>query len=67
MRRKPMISTSMIFHLSEKYYDQYIERGLNLSPAQNDACFRDFVYQYTSAVYWKEVPKPIINIDIPLF
>lgn len=67
MRRKPIISTSMIFHLSEKYYDQYNEKKLNLSPEQNEASFRDFVYQYTSALYWKKVPKPIINIDIPLF
>ena len=62
-----MISTSMIFHLSEKYYDQYVERNLDLSPAQNEACFRDFVNQYTSALYWGIVAQPIINPDVPLF
>ena len=67
MRKKPQITTSMIFHLSEKYYDQYVERNLNLSPAQNEASFRDFVYQYTSALYWGKLPQPIIDSNVPLF
>lgn len=67
MKQKPQVTISMIFHLSEKYYDQYIDRGLDLSPEQNEACFRDFVAQYCSALYWEKTPTPVINTDIPLF
>ena len=67
MKQKPKVTISMIFHLSEKYYDQYMERGLELSPEQNEACFRDFVAQYYSALYWEKTPSPVINTDIPLF
>ena len=67
MKQKPQVTISMIFHLSEKYYDQYMERGLELSPEQNEACFRDFISQYYSAWYWGRTPSPIIDTDIPLF
>ena len=67
MEQKPNITISMIYHLSEKYFDQYVERGLELSQEQNDACFRDFVNQYCSALYWGKTPSPVINTDIPLF
>ena len=56
-----------ILHLAERYQDQYRERNLCLSPEQNDAFFRDFVGQYYAALYWRKVPSPVINIDIPLF
>ena len=67
MRKKPKVTISMIFHLSEKYHDQYVERDLNLSPERNEACFRDFVAQYYSALHWGKTPSPVINVDIPLF
>ena len=67
MRKKPNVTISAIFHLSEKYFDQYVERNLNLSPEQNEASFRDFVGQYYSAIYWGKEPSPIINTGIPLF
>lgn len=67
MKQKPQVTISMIFHLSEKYYNQYTERDLNLSPEQNEACFRDFVNQYVIALYWGKTPSPVINTDIPLF
>jgi hypothetical protein len=67
MKRKPKITISMIFHLSEKYYDQYTERDLNLSPEQNEACFRDFVNQYYSALYWRKQINLVIDTNVPLF
>lgn len=67
MKQKPQVTISMIFHLSEKYFDQYVDRGLDLSPEQNEACFRDFVNQYVSALYFGKTPLPVINTDIPLF
>lgn len=67
MKQKPIVTISMIFHLSEKYYDQYVERNLNLSPEQNETCFHDFITQYCSALYWGKNPSPVINTDIPLF
>lgn len=67
MREKPIITISAIFHLSEKYFDQYVERNLDLSPQQNEASFRDFVNQYYSALYWGKPVSLIINPDIPLF
>lgn len=67
MRKKPEITVSMIFHLSEKFFEQYEERHLNLSLEQNEVCFRDFVNQYSSALFWGNTPSPVINTDIPLF
>ena len=56
-----------ILHLAEIYCDQYRERNLCLSPLQNKVFFRDFVYQYYAAIYWGDNPKPVINLEIPLF
>lgn len=67
MRQKPKVTISAIFHLSEKYFDQYVERGLDLSPEQNEASFRDFVNQYYSALYWGEPISPVINPNALLF
>ncbi len=57
----------MVLHLAELYQEQYGERGLCLSPEQNEASFRDFVAQYYSAQYWGTGATPIINTDVPLF
>ena len=54
--KKEKIDFSTILHLAEIYRDQYLERGLCLSPEQNEAYFRDFVAQYYSALRWG---KPI--------
>lgn len=56
-----------ILHLAERYQEQYRERGLCLSPAQNEACFRDFVGQYFGALHHGKEPSPVIYPDIPLF
>ncbi len=65
--KKEKIDFSTILYLAEIYQDQYLERGLCLSPEQNEAYFRDFVAQYYSTL---RLGKPIelkINTDIPLF
>ena len=67
MRNKPKVTISAIFHLSEKYFDQYVERDLDLSPEQNEASFRDFVNQYYSSLYWGKPISLIINPNAPLF
>lgn len=56
-----------VLHLAELYQEQYGERGLCLSPEQNEASFRDFVAQYYSAQYWGTGVAPVINTDVPLF
>ena len=56
-----------ILHLAEWYQDQYRERGLCLSEAQNEASFRDFVAQYYSSLHWKLEVNPIIDPEVPLF
>lgn len=56
-----------ILHLAEAYHKQYRERGLCLSPAQNEACFKDFVGQYFGALRHGGNLSPVINPDIPLF
>lgn len=58
---------SMVFHLAELYQEQYGERGLCLSPEQNEASFRDFVAQYYSAQHWGTNATPVINTDVLLF
>ena len=65
MRMKQDILT--ILHLAEKYQEQYIEMGLCLSPEQNDASFRDFVWQYYSALHWGKELKTEINTSVSLF
>ena len=67
MRKKPKVTFATILHLSEMYCEQYREKGLRLSPEQNEACFRDFVNQCYSALYWGKPVSLIINPDIPLF
>ena len=67
MRKKPKLTFATILHLSEMYCEQYNERGLCLSQEENDWYFRDFVNQYTSALYWGKKPNPVINLDIPAF
>lgn len=56
-----------VLHLAELYHEQYGERGLCLSPEQNETSFRDFVTQYYSAQYWGTGATPVINTDVPLF
>ena len=56
-----------VLHLAELYQEQYGERGLCLSPEQNEASFRDFVAQYYSAQYRGTGVAPVINTDVPLF
>ena len=51
MRKKPKLDFATVLHLAEAYQDQYREMNLCLSPEQNEASFRDFVWQYTSAVF----------------
>jgi hypothetical protein len=67
MRELPKQNFATIFYLAEMYCDQYREKNLCLSQEQNDAYFRDFVWQYYSAIYWGKEPAPVINTDIPLF
>ena len=67
MREKPKISFATIFILAEMYQEQYRERGLCLSPEQNDASFCDFVTQYYSALYWGQPVHPVIDPDVLLF
>lgn len=65
MKKKPELSFIDVLHLSELYCQQYSERNLCLSPEQNDYLFRDFVWQYTSSLYWKgEEIVPSINTDL---
>lgn len=65
MRKKPNVTISALFHLSEKYFDQYVERNLDLSPKQNEASFRDFVNQYFSTL-GKSI-NLVIDPNVPLF
>lgn len=65
--KKPKIDFLTILHLAELYQEQYMERGLCLSPEQNEAYFRDFVSQYYSAICWGKPLELKINTDIPLF
>ncbi len=67
MRAKPKVTFITILHLAEVYTDQYNERGLCLSPEQNEASFRDFVDQYYGALYWGKPINLVINPDVPLF
>lgn len=67
MKKKPKIDFSTILHLAEAYQDQYKKRGLCLSPAQNDASFRDFVAQYYSALYWEKPVSLVIDPNVLLF
>lgn len=67
MRKKPEITFATVFRLAEIYQEQYLERGLCLSPEKNEACFRDFVMQYYSASYWRQPIHLYIDIDTPLF
>lgn len=65
MRKKPKLRFVDVLHLSELYCKQYKERNLCLSQKQNDYLFKDFVWQYTSTLYWKgEIIKPVINTDL---
>ena len=65
MRKKPKLRFVDVLHLSELYCEQYREQNLCLSQTQNDYLFRDFVWQYTSTLYWEgKVIKPIINLDL---
>ena len=67
MRTAPKQDFLTILHLAEQYQNQYRKRNLCLSLEQNDAFFRDFVWQYYAALYWGKEHSPIINTDIPLF
>ena len=65
MRKKPKLGFVDVLHLSELYCEQYREQNLCLSQTQNDYLFRDFVWQYTSTLYWEgKVIKPVINLDL---
>jgi hypothetical protein len=65
MRKKPKLRFVDVLHLSELYCEQYREQNLCLSQTQNDYLFRDFVWQYTSTLYWEgKVIKPVINLDL---
>lgn len=65
MGKKPKLTFATILHLSEMYCDQYNERGLCLSSSQNETLFRDFVWQYTSTLYWKgKEIVPFINLEL---
>lgn len=66
MKRKE-IDFMTILHLAEWYQDQYRERGLYLSEAQNEASFRDFVAQYRSSLHWGIEVNPVIAPKVPLF
>ncbi|MCQ2310014.1 MAG: hypothetical protein MJZ78_08570 [Bacteroidales bacterium] len=65
--KKEKIDFLTILHLAEIYRNQYLERGLCLSPEQNEAYFRDFVAQYYSALRWGKPIELKTNTDIPLF
>lgn len=58
----PYSAFARILHLAEAYQEQYLERGLCLSPEQKEASFKDYVEQYN-----KGISSPVINTDIPLF
>ncbi len=59
--KKKTISFAEILHLAESYQEEYKERNLCLSEAENDAFFKDYVWQYQAGL------KPSINTEIPLF
>ena len=64
MRKKPKLSFADVLHLAEAYCEEYRERGLCLSQAHNDILFKDYVWQYTSTLYWKgEYIKPTIDLE----
>lgn len=65
-KKKREIDFMDILHLAEWYQEQYRERGLCLSEAQNEASFRDFVAQYYSSLHWGLEVNPIINPEVPL-
>lgn len=67
MRKKPKVTFATILHLSEMYCEQYREKGLRLSPEQNEASFHDFVGQYYGALYWGEPISLVIDPNVPLF
>ena len=67
MRKKPKVTFATILHLSEMYCEQYREKGLRLSPEQNEASFRDFVGQYYGALYWGKPISLVIDPNVPLF
>lgn len=65
MRKKPKLRFVDVLHLSELYCEQYREKNLCLSQTQNDYLFRDFVWQYTSTLYWeRKLITPVINLDL---
>lgn len=66
MKRKE-VDFMTILHLAEWYQNQYRERGLCLSEAQNEASFHDFVAQYYSSLRWGLEVNPIIDSEVPLF
>lgn len=65
--KRQKIDFLTVLHLAEKYQDQYWEMGLCLSPEQNEASFRDFVWQYYSSLRWGLEVNPIIDPEVPLF
>lgn len=58
------VDFATILHLAELFNNQYEEKGLQLTPKQNEICFRDFVWQYYSALHWGKKPNPMIDIDL---
>ena len=65
MRKKPKLTFSIILHLSEMYCEEYNERGLCLSPEQNEYLFRDYVRQYYSTLCWEGIEvKPTIDLSL---
>lgn len=66
-RKKPKLTFAVVLHLAELYCDQYNERGLCLSPEQNEVSFKDFVWQYTSSLYWEKPINLVINPEATMF
>ena len=65
MRKKPKLRFVDVLHLSELYCEQYRDQNLCLSQTQNNYLFRDFVWQYTSTLYWEgKFITPVINLDL---
>ena len=65
MRKKPKLRFVDALPLSELYCEQYRDQNLCLSQTQNDYLFRDFVWQYTSTLYWEgKFITPVINLDL---
>ena len=58
----PYSEFAKALHLAEAYQEQYNERGLCLSPEQNEASFKDYVQQYNEGI-----SSPVINTDVLLF